>query len=80
LDEATSALDSESESIILETIQKLRAHMTLIVIAHRMTTILGADQIYVLDDGKITESGSHEELIKNQSLYAELYYSQMQTN
>jgi ABC-type multidrug transport system fused ATPase/permease subunit len=63
LDEATSSLDSESESLVQEALQNLMKNRTSFVIAHRLSTIRGADQILVLEDGRIRESGTHHELI-----------------
>ena len=63
LDEATSSLDSESESLIQEGLARLRAGRTTFVIAHRLSTITSADQILVLEDGRIVERGTHEELV-----------------
>jgi len=73
LDEATSALDSKAEKKIKESIEKLKEHRTVIVIAHRLSTILNADKIIVLENGKIIESGSHDELIKINGKYKNLY-------
>ena len=63
LDEATSALDSESELLVKEALEKLMAGRTSFIIAHRLSTVLQADRIVVLNDGKIVEVGSHEELL-----------------
>ncbi len=73
LDEATSALDTESELIVQEALEKLITDRTTIVIAHRLSTIENASNIIVLDNGIIAETGSHEELIKNESIYHSLY-------
>jgi subfamily B ATP-binding cassette protein MsbA len=62
LDEATSALDTESERYIQESIDALKGEMTVVIIAHRLSTIKNVDQVYVLDDGRVIESGSYEEL------------------
>ena len=69
LDEATSSLDTESESLVQEAIKKLMKDRTTLVIAHRLSTIINADQIIVLDDGKIVESGTHEELLSKNGVY-----------
>lgn len=71
-DEATSALDSESEAVIQRSIHALRGSKTLILIAHRLSTIRNADQIYVMSDGAVAESGTHEELVNKDGLYASL--------
>ncbi len=76
LDEATSHLDSESEALIQEALKRVMAGRTSIVIAHRLSTILAADQILVIDRGKIVESGTHSELIAEDGIYAHLYRTQ----
>ena len=76
LDEATSALDSESEVLIQDALWTLMEGRTAIVIAHRLSTIQKMDRIIVLDEGKILEEGSHDELIKNKGKYAELWNHQ----
>ena len=73
LDEATSALDTTSERQVQEALSRLMQGRTTIVIAHRLSTVQDADQIYVLDRGRITESGNHEALIARGGLYAQLY-------
>ncbi len=73
LDEATSSLDTESELIVQEALEKLITDRTTIVIAHRLSTIENASKIIVLDNGVISETGTHEELIKNESIYHSLY-------
>ena len=76
LDEATSALDSISENVIQEAVDKVLKGRTSIVIAHRLSTILEADSIIVIDDGRIVQTGSHEELMAEGGLYRELYETQ----
>jgi subfamily B ATP-binding cassette protein MsbA len=73
LDEATSNLDTESESYIQESLKRLMRGRTTFVIAHRLSTIRQADQILVIEQGKIVESGKHEELINTKGRYFELY-------
>lgn len=72
LDEATSALDTESEKLVQDAINNLMANRTSLVIAHRLSTVRNADEIIVMQDGRIKERGTHEELIKMQGLYNNL--------
>lgn len=76
LDEATSSLDSESEALIQDGLRSLRRGRTTFVIAHRLSTIRSADQILVLDEGQLVESGSHQELLQQGGLYRRLYQKQ----
>jgi len=76
LDEATAHLDSENEALVQEALKSALAGRTSIVIAHRLSTIVHADQILVLEDGRIIESGKHEELVALGGLYFELYQRQ----
>ena len=80
LDEATSALDTESERVVQEALNRLMVGRTSIIIAHRLSTIKNADRILVLDKGKLTEDGTHEELMAKNGLYAHLYQIQYRTN
>ena len=72
-DEATSSVDNETEAAIQRSLQKITKGRTTIMVAHRLSTIKNADNIYVLDDGKIVERGNHEELLRNNGLYKTLW-------
>jgi len=72
-DEATSALDNSSQSKIVEELDALKDDHTIIVVAHRLSTIVNADNIVVLDDGKILAEGTHKQLMQNCELYKNLY-------
>ncbi|HEX8512865.1 MAG TPA: ABC transporter ATP-binding protein/permease [Allosphingosinicella sp.] len=76
LDEATSALDSRTEAAIQETLQSVTARRTSIVIAHRLSTVVDADQIVVLDQGRVAERGTHSELLRRNGLYADMWARQ----
>ncbi len=76
LDEATSHLDSRSEALIQEALERLMQERTALVIAHRLSTVRSADLILVLDEGRLVEAGSHEELFEGAGLYATLYATQ----
>lgn len=76
LDEATSALDTESERKVQDALQKLMKNRTTLVIAHRLSTVVDADIIYVIDKGRVIEQGSHSDLILAKGLYANLYAMQ----
>ena len=76
LDEATSALDTESERIVQAALRKLMADRTTLVIAHRLSTVIHADQIAVLEAGLVVERGTHQELLGRGGLYADLYRQQ----
>ena len=78
LDEATSSLDAESESLVQRALQNLMEGRTTIVIAHRLSTVRGADRILVLSDGRIREQGTHEELIVRRGLYWKLHKLQFE--
>ena len=76
LDEATSALDSESESLVQAALANLMQNRTVVVIAHRLSTIRRANRIAVLEEGRITAIGSHEELLTASPTYQKLYQLQ----
>ena len=78
LDEATSSLDNETESKIQEALKVLTKDKTTIVIAHRLSTILNSDNIYVIDSGKVIESGKHNDLMNKSDLYKKFYEKQIQ--
>ena len=78
LDEATAHLDSESELAVQNALNTALAGRTSIVIAHRLSTVLQADQILVVDEGRIVERGRHAELVARNGLYAELYRTQFE--
>ena len=79
-DEATSALDSESERSILKAMVDISANKTTLVIAHRLSTVVDADRILVVDGGEIVEQGSHQELLTQDGQYARLWHMQQTTN
>ncbi|MEO1046230.1 MAG: ABC transporter ATP-binding protein/permease [Pseudomonadota bacterium] len=76
LDEATSALDSRTEEAILDTLRDIAKKRTTLVIAHRLSTVTNADRIIVLDQGKVAESGTHQQLLAKNGLYAEMWARQ----
>lgn len=76
-DEATSALDNETQKKIQEAINNMKGEYTILIIAHRFSTILNSDKIMVLDNGKITAEGTHEELLKKSKEYKKLYESEL---
>ena len=76
LDEATANIDTETENIIEKSLEKMRSIGTLIIVAHRLSTIKNADIIFVVNKGEIQESGTHQELLKNRSTYYNLYQLQ----
>ena len=78
LDEATSALDQKTEERIQSALQRLAQGKTTIIVAHRLSSVVNADRIFVLDMGKISEEGTHQELIAQKGLYAAMYASQKQ--
>ena len=76
LDEATSSIDTRTEVLIQEAFDKLMQGRTSFIVAHRLSTIRGADRILVMKDGRILEQGDHESLLAKNGFYAELYKSQ----
>ena len=77
LDEPTAALDSESETYIQDTLANLHGEKTIIVIAHRLATVIQADQLLVIEDGRLVERGTHEELLARGGAYQRLFQSQL---
>lgn len=77
-DEATSSLDSQSESVILNAMQEVTHGVTTLVIAHRLSTVVDADTIFVLDKGELVESGSHRELLEQQGMYSRMWTLQQE--
>jgi ATP-binding cassette subfamily B protein len=78
LDEATSALDSRNEQAIQQALRQAMRGRTTLVIAHRLSTIVDADQILVMDAGQIAESGTHEQLLLRDGIYARMWAAQAQ--
>jgi ATP-binding cassette subfamily B protein/subfamily B ATP-binding cassette protein MsbA len=78
LDEPTSALDARTEGLLLDALERLMEGRITLVIAHRLSTIRGADEIAVLDAGRVVERGSHADLMRTPGLYSALYRQQMQ--
>jgi ATP-binding cassette subfamily B protein len=79
LDEATAHLDSESEAAVQRALSVALSGRTALVIAHRLSTVRDADQILVIDGGRVVERGTHEQLVEANGLYAELYHTQFAT-
>lgn len=79
LDEATSALDSESEHLVQEAIDRAMKGRTVCVIAHRLSTVKDADKVVVLDQGKLVEQGTHQELCELDGIYKRLVLRQLLT-
>jgi ABC-type multidrug transport system fused ATPase/permease subunit len=79
-DEATSSLDTESEMLVQEAINRLMQGRTTLVIAHRLSTVVAADKILVLEKGRIVQQGTHQTLLAEGGLYARLYLMQFQND
>ena len=78
LDEATNALDAKNEKVIVENLNKFYKGRTVVVVAHRLSTVKNANQIVVLDNGKVVEIGNHVSLIKKQGVYYNLVRDQLE--
>ncbi|MGA2647982.1 MAG: ABC transporter ATP-binding protein [Candidatus Sulfotelmatobacter sp.] len=79
LDEPTAALDAESERLVMDALERLMQGRTVLIIAHRLTTIRDADQIVVISEGVVAENGTHEQLVDKNGIYAALYRTQFET-
>ena len=80
LDEATANIDTETETLIQESLAKIKKIGTMLIVAHRLSTIQHSDQIIVLNNGEIVEKGTHQELLKHKGLYYKLYELQFNNN
>ena len=77
-DESTNALDANNEKVIVENLQDYYNGKTVVIVAHRLSTVINADQIVVLEKGKITEIGTHQELVNSKGFYYNLVHNQLQ--
>ena len=77
-DEATSALDNETQSQIQQAINNMQGINTVLIVAHRLSTVIDSDRIFVVDQGKVVASGSHQQLLKSSELYKDLYSKDLQ--
>ena len=80
MDEATSSLDADSEQKVQNAIINLTKNRTTLVIAHRLSTIIRANKIFVVNQGKIIDTGTHNDLLKNSNIYKNLYSKQLSVN
>ena len=79
-DEATSALDNETQEHIQNAINNMKNKYTILIIAHRLSTIINCDNIFVINDGKVEDSGTHEELLEKNKYYSKLYNLELSKN
>lgn len=77
LDDSFSAVDTETEEAILQNLRRVLPGKTVLIVSHRISTIKHADQIFVVEEGRITQRGRHEELVDEPGLYSELYQKQL---
>ena len=77
-DEATSNIDAESEEMIMDVIRRLAGQKTVILISHRLANVTGSDRIYMMQDGRVAESGTHRQLLERRGQYEKLYRTQME--
>lgn len=78
-DEATSALDNETQNEIRKAIDNMKGEYTVLIIAHRLSTVINSDKIFVIDDGRVIDSGTHKELLKKSRTYKKLYDTELET-
>jgi ATP-binding cassette, subfamily B, heavy metal transporter len=79
LDEATSALDSRTEQALQDALERIATGRTTLVIAHRLSTVIDAEEIIVLEQGQVIERGTHLQLLARRGLYAEMWYRQQES-
>src|SRR5690606_25847224 len=77
MDEPTSALDPQHEQHIIETLKRLKGQRTFVLVSHRLSTVADCDQIFVMDEGRIVEQGTHDQLVKQRGLYWKMAKHQM---
>lgn len=73
MDEATSALDNETQARIHQAVENMRGHHTLIMVAHRLSTVIGCDRLFLIENGRVAATGTHEQLMKASEAYRRLY-------